>query len=234
MVAGSNEHGIELNLSAQSRLDQIQGELTTWERHIRSERGCGLKNGIIVDPIATSARFLADHVEWMRHRPEADEFLAAIDAASRLMTNLIDGAPPQVYLGPCGEPAQIEVTAFSDLPGRVFVDGQPCDGDVYARQHASVGRCRTCSAEVDADARRQWLDDEVRSRTFRAVHIADAYSINVNTIRSWYARGRLTAHGHEDGKPLFNVGDVLDLAAADAKRRAENEAKKARRDEKAA
>lgn len=199
----------------------------------------------MTDPLTNSARFLAEHVEWMRHRPEADEFLAAIDAASRLMTNLIDGAPPQVYLGPCG--------ALTGPPGRRVHPitcncrdcmtmitagpiGQPteCDGDVYARQHASVGRCRTCSAEVDADARRQWLDDEVRSRTFRAVHIADAYSINVNTIRSWYARGRLTAHNHEDGKPLFNVGDVLDLAAADAKRRAENEAKKARREEKAA
>jgi hypothetical protein len=43
MVAGTNEHGIELNLSAQSRLDQIQCELTTWARVIAEERGVTFK-----------------------------------------------------------------------------------------------------------------------------------------------------------------------------------------------
>jgi hypothetical protein len=189
----------------------------------------------VTDPLTSAARFLADHVEWMRHRPEADEFLAAIDAAARLMTNIIDGAPPQVYLGPCGAPAQIEVTAFSDLPDRDFVDGLPCDGDVYARQHASSGRCRSCGAEVDADARRQWLDETVRETLFPASLIADAYGLKVNTLRSYAHRGLFGAHGHDArNRPLYNVGEVLDVFREKARQRAENEAKRARRQEAAA
>jgi hypothetical protein len=44
------------------------------------------------------------------------------------------------------------------------------------------------------------------------------------------ARGQLVPHGHDaEDRPLFNVGDVLDLAAADAARRATEQAKRARR-----
>jgi hypothetical protein len=110
-----------------------------------------------------------------------------------------------------------------------------CDGDVYARDGAPVGRCRTCGAEVSTAERRAWLDGEVRARAFRAAEIAQAYDINVNTIRTWAGRDRLTAHGYDrDGRPLYNVGEVLDLAAADAARRETARAERARRKERAA
>jgi uncharacterized protein YjcR len=106
-----------------------------------------------------------------------------------------------------------------------------CEGDVYARDGAASGRCRTCGAEVDTAERQAWLDAEVRSRAFRAAHIAEAYGIRPNTIRKWAERGKLTAHGTDrDGRPLYNVGDVLDLAVADAARRETRRNERERRD----
>jgi hypothetical protein len=183
----------------------------------------------VSDPIISAARFLADHLEWLRHRPEADEVLADIEACARIVAGIARGPAAQKYLGPCGAVVIVEHRREEPL----FESGWdvyqtehgPCEGDVYAREGASVGRCRDCGAEVSTDARRAWLDAEVRSRAFRAVEISRAYNINIKTIRSWINRGQLIAHG--DG--LYNVGDVLDLAAADAARKAEEQARRARR-----
>lgn len=177
----------------------------------------------MTDPIARMAQFLAGHVEWMRHRQEADEFLNAVEACLRVVRGLARGPSEQKYLGPCGAETSI---ATLDNPELTFA----CDGDVYAYRGAKVGRCRTCGAEVATSEREAWLDAEVRAHAFRDREIADAYGVNVKTIRTWVARGHLVPHGHDgDGRPLLNVGDVLDLAAADAARRETDRAKRARR-----
>ena len=36
----------------------------------------------------------------------------------------------------------------------------------------------------------------------------------------WSSRGRIVAHGHIGARPLYRVGDVLDLIGEDARRRA--------------
>jgi hypothetical protein len=174
----------------------------------------------VSDPIISAARFLADHLEWLRHRPEADEVLADIEACARIVAGIARGPAAQKYLGPCGA---LLLTPEPWAPGTPATS--ECNGDVYARETASVGRCRLCGAEVSTDARRAWLDAEVRSRAFRAVEISRAYNINIKTIRSWINRGQLIAHG----EGLYNVGDVLDLAAADAARKASDQARRARR-----
>jgi hypothetical protein len=177
----------------------------------------------VTDPIATVAAWLAGHVEWMRHRPECDEFMADVEACARIVAGIARGPASQRYLGPCG----VLCEPWTDENGKPRTD---CPGDIYAREGAQHGACRTCGATVGVEDRRAWLDAEVRSHAFRAVEIAQAYGVNVNTIRSWAARGQLVPHGHDaDDRPLFNVGDVLDLAAADAARRATEQAKRAAR-----
>jgi hypothetical protein len=115
-----------------------------------------------------------------------------------------------------------------------------CEGDVFARHGSQYGQCRACGATYDVADRRTWLDGEVRAHAFRAAHIAQAYGLSADTIRSWAARGQLVAHGTEiDVKtgrpvPLYNVGDVLDLARDAAARKAERQAQRARRRENAA
>jgi len=242
--AGSAEPRLPLNLGATQRLDAVQGTLGTWARHVAETRG-GRPQAVRADPIVHAARYLAANAEWMRHRREVGEFLEDVEACARVVAGIARGPGEQKYLGPCG--AERWPTEF-DSDVRCPVDGEmvnlkcwncgwvrrekptPCEGDVYAYRGASKGRCKTCGGEVATSEREAWLDGEVRQHAFRAAHIADAYGVNVNTIRSWAARGQLVPHGRDaEDRPLFNVGEVLDLAAADAARRATEQAKRARR-----
>jgi hypothetical protein len=144
------------------------------------------------------------------------------------------GPAAQKYLGPCGAWRDHDAVCGCEGAAGCQVP-ETCEGDIYARVYADgtvarTGACRTCRATVETDERIAWLDGEVRGHAFRAVEIAQAYGLRANTIRVWATRGVLVAHGHDrDGRPLFNVGDVLDLAAVDAARRVEEQAKRARR-----
>lgn len=201
----------------------------------------------MTDPLIAAARFLASQLEWMRHavvdeqgQPYAVAAFAEIAQCAGRLRSLLDGPPPKVYLGPCG--AVLECCG-----DEICTDDDYCAGDIYGVRGAQNGRCRACGAEVAQDDRQAWLDGEVRAHAFTAAQIAEAYGINVKTIRSWAtdraesrdhrgtltrsatpARLRIHAVGR-DGQPLFLVGDVLDLAADDAARRETERAKRERR-----
>jgi hypothetical protein len=239
---------LPLDLHATSRLDAIQNELTTTVRHIAAERG-------IVppwvtsygDPILASVRFLLStpqgssrsNLEWLRHQRDVEDWLPGIARCAQVMRSLVSGPRDHEYLGPCGALLLIE-----------GIDGPwSCEGDIYAPRGASVGRCRDCGAEVASEDRRVWLDAEIRSQAFRAIEIAQAYDISVDTIRSWAFRGKLKSYWRTsaglvipwtdvaeeaDAIRLHYAGDVLDLAATDAARRAGEQAKRARRKDTAA
>jgi hypothetical protein len=131
-------------------------------------------------------------------------------------------------------------------------EGQICTGDVYAHGGSNTGRCRTCGATVATADRQLWLDDLVRGHAFTDAWIAEALRVPVKTIRSWAtdraevrdANGRLSrsaspaklrAHTHDrQGRALYLLGDVADLAAADAARRDERRSNRTRRQETAA
>lgn len=189
----------------------------------------------MTDPIIDAARFLQAQLEWLRHATDtqggayAVDVFAEIGDCARRLRSLVDGPAPQRYLGPCGAPTQVETTNLVGAPDRTYADGMPCDGDVYVRGEASTGRCGTCGAEVSRREREAWLDGEVRQHSYTAAEIAAAYPIKANTIRQWLSRGLLVAHGEHQGRPLLNLGEVLDLAAADAARREEARAQRARR-----
>jgi hypothetical protein len=147
------------------------------------------------------------------------------ECASR-MRGLVDGPSAQKYLGPCG--------AWVRLPGDVTLDGvpieTPCEGDVYGYRGAPTGTCRTCGTQVDQAERSAWLDAEVRQHSYRASEIEDAYGVPAGQIRVWAARGQLAVHDHDlQERARYMLGDVLDLAAAQAVRREEKRAERARR-----
>lgn len=234
---GSGKPGSRLpfDLGATARLDAVQNELTTWARHVAEERGAHFVSAAfeghrVADPIVEAASWLERNLEWLRHRQEIDSFMVDVEVCARVVRGLARGPTEQKYLGPCGAVEQIDVTTFGHQPGSQTMDGPTCEGDVYGRVGAKTGACRTCGAEVAQDERRAWLDDVRRDWLFTAKDIADAYQLNVKTIRSWHNRGQLAAHGYDpDGSPLHKIGEVLDLAAADAARRETERAKRERR-----
>lgn len=195
----------------------------------------------MTDPIIAAARFLDTHLDWLRHRSptEIRDCYTDITAAARIINNIATGPQEQRYLGPCGADISIGTLSQPDLT-------YACDGDVYGRPGAETGRCRTCGATVNTDDRRAWLDDLVRQHAYYITDIADAYHLNIKTLRDWtYNRpdrydhsgtrvqtarpAKLQPHTHDrDNRPLYLVGDVLDLAATEAARREERRAQRER------
>jgi hypothetical protein len=229
-TAGGRAPGprMELNLDAMGALDQAQNLLTTLARDIAETRGIAEPDATRGDALIAAAQFVAMQMEWIRHaydgaEPYAVRAFREIDESAGELVGLARGPSDRRYYGPCGADVAREVAVG-------ITEIAPCPGDLYARQGSPTARCRFCGASASVAAREAWLDDVRRSHAFRAAHIAQAYGIPVDTIRSWAHRGQLVAHGHDpDGRPLYNVGEVLDLYRADRVRRAENQARRARR-----
>jgi hypothetical protein len=222
------------NDDALDHLHWVNGRLTTIAREIADTRGlqepaAGLG---VAETLTEAAKFVSGQMRWLRHAldEQGGAYAAAVfaeigDCASR-MRGMVDGPAAQRFLGPCG--AYVITGVHGDEIGDV--SGHPCDGDVYGRPDAEHGSCRTCGTRYRRDERQAWLDGEVRTWAFTAKDIADAHGINVKTIRSWAERGQLTHHGYDrEGRPLYLVGDVLDLAAESAARRETERAKRERR-----
>lgn len=251
---GSGGGRLELNLSAAARLDAVQNALVGWCRVVADEWRLQIAvdakgRPMVGDPLAVAATWLSRQMGLLRGREFVADAMAEIADGRNVMVGLIDGGAGRHYLGPCGAVELHDASSYEEGPESVLIEGLPCDGDVYARHGAGTGRCRTCGAEHDVAPRRVWLDDTVRGHAFRAAHIADAFRLPVDTIRSWHMRGKLWPaprpeaerpcrvdelwHDERD-RPLFLVGEVLDLARVAAERRAAAEAKRALREAEAA
>jgi hypothetical protein len=182
------------NDDAMDVINAVSNALTTMARAIAEERGLQIPSAALgdvspADPLTRAAKWLTGQLDWLRHATDeqggpyaASVFAEIRDCASR-MRAVVEGPADRRYLGPCGAPQWVE--NLGGEAGCRELEGPPCDGNVYARYGAPTGYCQTCGAQVNTDERRKWLDAEVRSRAFTAKDIADAYEINVKTIRSW-------------------------------------------------
>lgn len=201
------------DVGAMELLGEVQNDLVGWVRHIASERG-GLTQRPGSDLIVHAARYLQANVEWMRHRPEVDEFLGDVERSQRRIRYLADGRQPGRYAGPCG-----------------FVDGGgiECREDVEARDGAQYATCRACGSRYNVEERQQWMRDEIEDHLARPVEIAGVLlrlgtPIGYSTIAAYAAKGQIVAHGSDaNGKPLYRIGDVLDLRMGAKKPRRERE-----------
>jgi hypothetical protein len=226
-----------LNDGATDVLDAVTNALTTLARDIAETRGpqSAAEGRTLGDPLTRACSWLLGQMEWLRHavdeqgQPYAVAAFAEIAQCAGRLRGLVNGPAEQKYLGPCGAetPARTETDGFAHWT----VPASTCDGDVYGIRGGSRGRCRTCGAEVAQADRQVWLDGEVRAHAFRASEIEQAYGINANLIRQWAtpARGLVQIHGHDrEGRALYLLSHVLDVAATQAAKRAEAQAKRAR------
>ncbi|GIE30154.1 hypothetical protein Ait01nite_031990 [Actinoplanes italicus] len=176
--AGVPGPSMPLNLGAGARLDAVQNALTTSARDIAEERGVTVPGE--GDPIVLAVWFLAEYLEWARHRAEVGKLYGDIEDCVRAMRDITAGPPERKYLGPCGA---VELTPEPWEPG--MPASTECDGDVYIRVGADVGRCRTCKTEYAERDRREWLDGLTADLAAPARDIAHALGVPVKTIRTW-------------------------------------------------
>ncbi|MEW2442800.1 hypothetical protein [Micromonospora marina] len=179
------------NLTAATVLDEITTTLTTWARHIATERGVDPPTGH--DPLATAARWLATQLGWLRHQPCAAEAYDEIADVRRRTVRLADRPPELVLVGVC-----------------------ECGAWIYGRADAAVVPCRHCDRRWNVaqsrDTLRRAMDDKLLTAAQIATLAARAGHDRTrvrNLVTVWARRGQLLAHGQADGAPTYRLGDAL-------------------------
>lgn len=216
--------------------------LVTWARHCAEERGLELpavrpgcphwtcaksRRAYFIGPaceppehpLAVAATWLAGQLDWLRHRPEADEAYDEISYACRLLIAVVDRPADRWYAGPCG------------------VAG--CTERLYPVAGARTTRC-ACGADHDLGQRKTELLERVEEQwatATRAAHLLTALGVRCtpSMVRNYADRGRLAPHPDLDamGHPRYRLGSIRELMherrELDLKRRADKAIREAER-----
>jgi hypothetical protein len=143
----------------------------------------------------TPLLYLADHTEWLAHHRDAEAAFDELEHICALVDTMIDSRPASIYAGPC----------------------DVCRRDMYAKQDADVAECKLCNITFPMAERREKLLESVADQLETAANISAAVTdlgepVTPEVIRKWAERGRLIPKGKDHrGRPMYRVGDVLDL-----------------------
>lgn len=139
-----------------------------------------------------------------------DELTNAIAKCRRV----IDRPADKLYAGRCD-------SEYDAGEGQIVT----CPEDLYVRVGAKVVNCQTCGTPSDIPQRRARLLKEAEEVLATAVEISRAVSwlgtepLTADRVRQWASRDRLLARGHDkDGRPMYRVGDAIDLLSGTTKR----------------
>jgi hypothetical protein len=158
------------------------------------------------DNVPAMSRWLMWRVDGLLLHEIGPDAVEEITDAIAKCKRLIDVRPDKWYAGPCNaETNDIE-----------------CGVDLYAKAASGDVTCSTCAATYDVAARRTWLLGAAQERLADAATLARSVSwlgskpLNAARVRKWAERGRIVAMEHEGTKPLYRIGDAIDLLAKEA------------------
>lgn len=176
----------------------LKGILSGWARVIAEETGADLPP----DTLAGIAAWLRPRVGWMRHHPAAAEAHEEILDAVRQARRVIDRPADKLYAGPCD-----------------------CGADLYARPGAAYVECHNHEQPIvwPVEDRRRWLLESAQEMLLTTTEISQALALyamdaSPEALRGYVKRDRLFRKGGDDRKPLYRLGDVLDILARQAER----------------
>lgn len=158
------------------------------------------------DNLPALSRWLMWRVDGLTLHEIGPDAVEEITSAVAHCHRLIDARPDRWYAGPCNAEG----------------DGRECGVDLYAKSASGDVRCETCGATYDVVARRSWLLEAAEDRLADAATIARSVSwlgalpLNATRVRKWAERGRIVAKAHDGDRPLYRIGDAIDLLAKEA------------------
>lgn len=155
-----------------------------------------LRGDYPADTLASMSAWLMWRVDGLALRdfgPDANDAIAGAIADCR---RIIDRSPDRVPYGPC---------LTEDCKERLY----------GIRGHHEV-TCKHCGSTYSAEELRAWLLDQAEDREVDAATLGRALSwwgepISAATIRSWIHRGKLLAARHVQGRPVYRIGDALNV-----------------------
>jgi hypothetical protein len=189
------ETGLPLDPAISDHRHQIAHDLLWWAIYVADERGISRPGAS--DP-ATTAPWLAVHVDWLSANPAAaEECLPVMRQLAGRARHLLD---PDRRL-PTGERCRVVSEA-----------GERCNGTVamvLGRDDAWSARCTACGQQEAA----AYLRDKVGGRLV-TIERVEAYALHRHrlrvaraTIRSWALRGRVQTT-EQDGVVWYDLGSV--------------------------
>lgn len=211
---------LPVNLAAAADHDAAVNTLTTWARHVAEERGTLLpavrlapcahvschERRIRVSqgptclgeppesPTVVLTTWLAGQLQWLRHRPEADEAYDELGDACRVLVRVVDRAPDRIIVGQC-----------------------PCDSYLYAVRGAAQVRCGSCGTSYAVDETRDLLRRSLDQSLFTAAEIATLVTYlglerkreaTRKLINQWATRSLIVVHDYR-GESAFRFGEVV-------------------------
>jgi hypothetical protein len=174
----------------------LRNTLATWCRLIGEERGKALPE----DHPTAVARWLLNHVTWLRHHKAGAEAVEEITSAVNAVRRIVDRPAERIYAGPCKD----------------------CGGDMYGKPDAASVDCRPCGLSYNVTEMLEWMRAQVYGRLVTAregVILLSRFGLPIQqkTIDKWWERKRIADHGHDtQGKRLYLFDDLVTLAAANA------------------
>jgi hypothetical protein len=168
---------------------ELKNTLATWARIVADET----RDDPPPDTITGIAAWLRPRAGWLRHHPAGQEAHDTITDAVHQARRACDRPAERLYAGVCD-----------------------CGTHLYARPGTLTIVCRgvDCGAVWPVEDRRTQLlaalDDHLANSQQMARLIGYlGITLPDSTIRWWAGKGRIVAHGHKDGRPLYRLGDVV-------------------------
>lgn len=200
------EPRLPVHMAASELLSDIRGTLVAWVKFCADEdiRNQSPNAGLPVDNIPAMARWLMWRVDGLMLSELGAEAVDEITRLSERGTRLVDRPADKWYAGPCN--------ATED-----------CATELYAKTKAGNISCPGCGSTYDIAQRRSFLLESAEDVLADATVLAGAVSwlggtpVTAARIWKWKERGRIIPHGHDGKRPLYRVGDVLDVLAATEK-----------------
>ncbi len=205
------ETPLPYNAGASDAMGHLRAILVGWVRLCDEEgvRSSDYRDKFPANDLTSMSRWLMWRVDGLTRHEAATDAVDEITGAVNACHRVIDRPADRWFAGPCDQ----------------------CGRDLYARQGAEKVACEACAIEYDVTARREWLLSSARDHHATASEIARAVIVwtdhdsgesrLTDRIRKWADRGRIDVKGHVEIhgrlRPLYQVGDVLDLLEQDAR-----------------
>lgn len=214
---GGQQHGsrsadrpLVWNEHASTALTELTASLAAWsyEASCVEQDERDLLDFVYDQDTPELARWLARNYRNARRLDTAGDLHAEILDRITVATRAVDLPPEKKFLGICN------TTRDDDSGG----GNTPCREDLYALPKQRWVTCKGCGENHDADQRRETLLADLEDQLIHAGLLASVIAgfgvpVVSDTIRSWAHRGRLPVKGRDQHRrPLYRVGDVLDLA----------------------